>query len=130
MRDGIFIAFDGIDGSGKTTQAQMLSGRIRAAFPSVRVCETADPAGSSVARCVQRIITTLDVSDFATLMLIAGARAENYRETIQPALARVLSNRSGFRRVPPTAARQINLIWNKSRRADIAIRPYNPRDAR
>lgn len=82
----MFIAVEGIDGSGKSTQVQMLAERIRREFPSAHVVETADPAGSRLARQVRQIVTTMEVSPFAQLQLISAARSENWHKTIRPAL--------------------------------------------
>src|ERR1700719_2454430 len=63
MNRGIFITFEGIDGSGKTTQLRLLSDRLRNAGRNVQPTPRAE------------------------LLLYFASRAQNVEEVIRPALA-------------------------------------------
>src|SRR6202012_1102843 len=94
---GIFITFEGIDGSGKTTQIRWLAARLRARGRSV--LETAEPGGTRIGMQVRRIVLAAanqELSPTAELLLYFASRAQNVDEAIRPALARgevVLSDR-------------------------------------
>ena len=96
-RDGIFITFEGMDGSGKTTQMQRLAARLRAAGRTVLV--TTEPGGPPIAQKIRRIILDAahpEMSPTAEVLLYFASRAQNVDEWIRPALARgeiVLSDR-------------------------------------
>ncbi len=94
---GLFITFEGMDGSGKTTQMRRLAARLRAAGRAV--FETAEPGGTRIGRQVRRILldaANQELYPTAELLLYFACRAQNVDEWINPALARgeiVLSDR-------------------------------------
>lgn len=96
-QSGIFITFEGMDGSGKTTQMHRLAARLRAAGRTVLV--TAEPGGPPIARAIRRIIldaANTEMSSVAEVLLYFASRAQNVDEWIRPALERgevVLSDR-------------------------------------
>ena len=53
-RRGRFITFEGMDGSGKTTQMQRLAARLRESGRTVLV--TAEPGGPPIAMKIRRIL--------------------------------------------------------------------------
>lgn len=55
MKNGIFIAFEGIDGSGKSTQIQMLADRIRQ--EGIRCYQTCEPSGGPIGSLTRQILT-------------------------------------------------------------------------
>lgn len=64
MRENIcgkFIALEGIDGSGKSTQLAMLAERFRA--EGADVCETREPTDRTVGRLIRRILTGEESAD-------------------------------------------------------------------
>jgi dTMP kinase len=76
-----------VDGSGKSTQAQLLSQWVReAGFP---VLVTREPGGTALAEKLRPLILdpTIPCSDRAELFLLLAARAQHVREVIAPALA-------------------------------------------
>ncbi len=87
-RRGVLISFEGIDGSGKSTQAQMLYDHLRRRYP--RVIFLREPGGTRAAEAVRSIL--LDnrhrgLSPRAELLLFLAARAALVDEVIAPALA-------------------------------------------
>src|SRR5947207_15801478 len=96
-RGGLFITFEGMDGSGKTTQMHRLAARLRGMGRTV--LETTEPGGPPIAMKIRRILldaANQEVSPTAELLLYFASRAQNVDEWIAPALARgeiVLSDR-------------------------------------
>jgi dTMP kinase len=94
---GLFITFEGMDGSGKTTQMHRLAARLRAMGRTV--LETAEPGGPPVAMQIRRILldsANHDLSPTAEILLYFASRAQNVDQWIAPALDRgeiVLSDR-------------------------------------
>jgi len=94
---GLFITFEGMDGSGKTTQMHRLAARLRALGHTV--LETAEPGGPPVAMQIRRILldsANQDLSPTTEILLYFASRAQNVDQWIRPALARgeiVLSDR-------------------------------------
>ncbi len=81
----IFISFEGGEGSGKTTQAEILSGWLRqAGFPTLLVHEPGTtPLGQYLRKWLKR---EGSMSHEAELFLFAAARAELVAKVINPAL--------------------------------------------
>lgn len=55
MERGIFIAFEGIDGSGKSTQIKMLTDRIME--KGIRCYQTCEPSGGPIGSLTRQILT-------------------------------------------------------------------------
>ena len=86
---GLFITFEGMDGSGKTTQMRRLAERLRALGRTV--LETAEPGGTSIGRKIRQILldaANQELSPTAELLLYFASRAQNVDERIRPALER------------------------------------------
>jgi dTMP kinase len=94
---GLFITFEGMDGSGKTTQMHRLAARLRAMGRTV--LETSEPGGPPIATQIRRILldsANAALSPMTELLLYFASRAQNVDEWILPALERgeiVLSDR-------------------------------------
>jgi dTMP kinase len=85
---GTFIAFEGIEGCGKSTQMKLL--RDHLAGTGVRVVVTHEPGGTAVGDRIRGILldATLDgMTEHAEMLLFAASRAQLIREVIRPALA-------------------------------------------
>ena len=83
----VFITFEGIDGSGKTTQANLLAGRLRAEGHDVMV--TREPGGTALGEAVRDLVLHGDhVAPWAEAALYAASRAQHVDQVIRPALAR------------------------------------------
>jgi dTMP kinase len=82
----VFITFEGIDGSGKSTQADRLATTLRAAGRNV--VQTREPGGTDLG---ERIRTLLlgggRITAPAEAALFAAARAQLVEEVVRPALA-------------------------------------------
>jgi dTMP kinase len=86
---GVFITFEGMDGSGKTTQMHRLAARLRAQGRTV--LETAEPGGTPIGQKIRRILldsANQELSPAAELLLYFASRAQNVDEWIRPALER------------------------------------------
>jgi dTMP kinase len=94
---GLFITFEGMDGSGKTTQMHRLAERLRSMGRNV--VETVEPGGPPIAMKIRRILldaANQELSPAAELLLYFASRAQNVDEWILPALKQgqiVLSDR-------------------------------------
>jgi dTMP kinase len=83
-----FITFEGIEGSGKTTQLALLAERLRR--NGLRVLTTREPGGCPIADAIRRILldpVNRAMAPRAELLLYAAARAQHVAEVIRPALA-------------------------------------------
>jgi dTMP kinase len=82
----ILVSFEGIDGSGKSTQARLLRKHLRAeGYDPLLVRE---PGGPELSERVRELLldTSLDVDPFAELLLFSAARAQLVAEQVRPAL--------------------------------------------
>ncbi len=85
---GLFINFEGGDGSGKSTQMHILAARLRAG--GHRVIETVEPGGTRIGAQIRRILldsANQELCATAELLLYFASRAQNVEEVILPALA-------------------------------------------
>lgn len=86
MRRGVFIAFEGLEGSGKTTQARRLAAWL--AERGVDHTLTREPGGTNVGESIREILLhRASVPPRAELLLVLAARAALLEEVILPALA-------------------------------------------
>jgi dTMP kinase len=94
---GLFITFEGGDGSGKSTQMRLLAARLRA--DGRQVLETVEPGGTRIGAQIRRILldsANQDLRATPELLLYFASRAQNVDELILPAMERgviVLSDR-------------------------------------
>jgi len=83
----MFVTFEGIDWSGKSTQAKLLAAWL--GQQGRAVLTTREPGGTPVAEAVRELVLHRDeMSPWAEAALYAAARAENVEAVIRPALAR------------------------------------------
>ena len=94
---GVFITFEGMDGSGKTTQMRRLARRLRREGRAV--LETAEPGGTDIGLQIRNILldsANHKLSPTAELLLYFACRAQNVDQSILPAISEgtiVLSDR-------------------------------------
>lgn len=83
---GKFITFEGIDGSGKSTQLRLLAGDLR--VRGLDVLTTLQPGGTPLGRRLREAFleTEENVHPMAELLLFAADRAQHVNFLIKPAL--------------------------------------------
>jgi len=84
---GLFITFEGPDGSGKSTQARLLAQRLRGEGHDV--LESAEPGGTPIGQQIRRILldpANRELTATSELLLMFAARAQNVEQWIVPAL--------------------------------------------
>lgn len=86
MTRGRFITLEGIEGSGKTTQAAILARILRA--QSYQVLVTREPGGTHAGELIRAIFLDNDIALEATteLLLVLADRAQHVCERLRPAL--------------------------------------------
>ncbi|HST18653.1 MAG TPA: dTMP kinase [Gaiellaceae bacterium] len=83
----MFVTLEGVDWSGKSTQAKLLAGWLEEQGRTVLT--TREPGGTPVAERVRELVLHGDeMSPWAEAALYAAARAENVAAVIRPALER------------------------------------------
>ena len=86
---GVFVCFEGGDGSGKSTQSKALAAWLEAEGYGVRL--TFEPGDTEVGRILRDIVlspSTGELSDRTESLLYAADKAEHVRQVVQPALDR------------------------------------------
>jgi len=85
---GKFITFEGLDGSGKSTQVEKLARSLRAHGISVTV--TREPGGTPTGERIREVLlhsATAGMNPLTEMALMFASRAEHIHEVILPALA-------------------------------------------
>ena len=87
MGQGRFLTFEGIDGSGKSTQSRRLAAALEA--KGFDVVLTREPGGSSGAEEIRRLLVEGDPDRWSAeteILLFTAARRDHLEKTIEPAL--------------------------------------------
>src|SRR3989344_6877929 len=100
-----YLAFEGIDGSGKTTMLRVVAKKLQSPPHSMSVVSVLEPGGTKVGEGVRGILldaSTTDgegIVDIAEALLFAAARAQLVKMIVMPALEAgkvVMSDRSAY----------------------------------
>ena len=85
---GLFVAFEGPEGAGKSTQVARLARRLKEAGRAVLV--TREPGGTPAGDRIRDVVLDpdLEIAPLAEFLLYAAARAQHVEERIRPALER------------------------------------------
>lgn len=89
LKRGVFISFEGIEGTGKSTQAGLLSEYLRKKGHETALTE--EPGGTPISRQIRKVLlsTKHDKMDYmAELLLYNAARIQHIKEKIAPALTK------------------------------------------
>jgi dTMP kinase len=87
-RRGKFITFEGLDGTGKSTQMRKLAAALRDAGHNV--VETREPGGTATGEKIRKVLLdsrTAGLDPMAEMALMFASRAQHITEVIQPGLA-------------------------------------------
>lgn len=87
-RRGKFITFEGLDGTGKSTQMRKLAAVLRDA--GYKVVETREPGGTPTAEKIRKVLLdsgTAGLAPLAEMALMFASRAQHIAEVIEPGLA-------------------------------------------
>ena len=85
MKNGLFISIEGPDGSGKSTQIEVL--RKYFEKQGIDVLLTREPGGTPISEKIREIILDKNNMDMTEALLYAASRAQHVAEVIKPALA-------------------------------------------
>lgn len=88
MKNGLFISIEGPDGSGKSTQIEVL--RKYFEKQGIDVLLTREPGGTPISEKIREIIldkNNMEMDDMTEALLYAASRAQHVVEVIKPALA-------------------------------------------
>jgi len=119
LRKGVFVTFEGIDGSGKSTQSRLAQRALAAR--GYQVVLTREPGGSAGAEEIRSLLVRGESdrwSPTTELILFNAARRDHVEKTVLPAIERgeiVLCDRyvdstRGYQGVDPDRARLIDLM--------------------
>ena len=83
---GLLISFEGLDGSGKSTQAQRLAQRLREL--GYRVALFREPGATPLSESIRQLLleSTLEITPMAEMLLFNAARAQLVHTALRPAL--------------------------------------------
>ncbi|MEL6573586.1 MAG: dTMP kinase [Pseudomonadota bacterium] len=88
MARGRFITFEGVDGSGKSTQLQRLADSLR--VEGTDVVTTREPGGAPGAEEIRNLVLTGDPGRWSPeteILLFTASRRDHLEKTIEPAIA-------------------------------------------
>jgi len=87
FKKGIFISFEGIEGSGKTKQSRLLYEYIRKS--GYKVILTGEPGGTQIGLKIRDLLLSVEnrkMTPVSELLLYNASRAQHIKEVILPAL--------------------------------------------
>lgn len=84
----IFITFEGIEGSGKSTQISLLADHLSG--QKIHFISTREPGGSDIGKKIRKLLLSTENTEITSrteLLLYAADRAQHMEQIVQPALA-------------------------------------------
>lgn len=75
----MFITFEGIDGSGKTTQSELLASHFKQIHGENNVILTREPGGTDFAEKVRRVLLKDNIDPISELLLLTSMRYEHVK---------------------------------------------------
>lgn len=89
---GCYIVFEGVVGTGKTTQSQLFVESLKDHFPDREIIWTREPGGDAVAEAIRDVVQakpfTVTMEPICEAYLFAAARAQSLRSIVKPAVDR------------------------------------------
>ena len=88
QQKGYFISFEGLDGCGKTTQADAIESKL--IDLGYKICRTREPGGCPISEKIRDLLLDINntgMTDITEALLYSASRAQHVREKIAPALA-------------------------------------------
>jgi dTMP kinase len=134
LAKGIFITLEGIEGSGKTTQAELLRDLLLANGHKVVI--TREPGGSPIGEKIRDIlldVSHIEMAALTELLLYEASRCQHVYQTIKPALDEgkvVICDRfydastayQGYGRgLDIEMVKNLNLVATEGQKADLTI---------
>lgn len=90
MNRGYYIVFEGVVGTGKSTQSKQLQAYLANRFPDRQVIWTREPGGSEIAEAIRTVVQgtpfTETMNPICEAYLYAAARAQSLRTVVAPIL--------------------------------------------
>lgn len=113
---GVFICIEGLDGSGKTTQAKLLVKKLKKTYD---VIYTSEPSNGLIGSFIRKgyLYGNNRLSPFVEALLFAADRIEHIENEIIPALNNgkvVISDRYVFSSLAYQGAGKVSLDWIKT----------------
>ena len=97
MNHGIFITFEGVEGSGKTTQVEVLADRLQQAGHPV--ITTREPGGTPISDRIRAVVldqSRVEIHPHTEALLMCAARAQLVNELIRPSLLSAATSSSAI----------------------------------
>jgi dTMP kinase len=93
---GKLITFEGVDGSGKTTQWQQAVAWLKSTYPTLEIVQTRNPGGTPLGQTLRRLLLTPTPEEMGAepmaptteLLLYMADRSQHVAEVVKPALER------------------------------------------
>jgi dTMP kinase len=112
-KKGVFICLEGLDGSGKTTQAKLLVKKLKKTHDAIY---TSEPSQGPIGNLIRKsyLYANNRLSPYVEALLFAADRIEHVENEIIPALNKglvVISDRYVFSSLAYQGAGEVNLDW-------------------
>ncbi len=89
--ESLYIVFEGVVGTGKSTQSKQLLTYLQQKFPNRQIIWTREPGGSEIAEAIRKVVQGTPFNEqmdpVCEAYLYAAARAQSLRTVVAPVLA-------------------------------------------